>query len=91
MRVSARHVSGEVASDTEASDTSGVDALEGSKELDPLQGYLEPEHVAREGLGVVLIVSHLIDTSINSQYTVACTLLMKHRRWHKVTPHKRSI
>ena len=37
--------------------------IEGSEELDPLQSDLEPEHVAREGLGVVLIVSHLIDTS----------------------------
>ena len=40
--------------------------IEGSEELDPLQGNLEPEHVAREGLGVVLIVSLLIDTSIDS-------------------------
>ena len=42
--------------------------LEASEEHGPLQGDLEPEHVAREGPRVVLIVSHLIDISIDSQY-----------------------
>ena len=39
--------------------------IEGSEELDPLQGDLEPERVPRQALRVVLIVSLLINTSID--------------------------